>query len=164
MEAWGFLPPLEPPFRLIEGFKSILAKRTTQKREIERTLIIFRLTKDNPSQVAKHLKRRRKTCYRWYHRTKELIAVFEKNPVRADVELERFLHLFLKDKMHTGAPLIYTPEQQCAIVAMATEKPEKYGIQSSKWTHWELAMVANRNGIIVVRQTLIKITDHYDEA
>jgi len=26
-------------------------------------------------------------------------------------------------------------------------KKEKYGVESSKWTHWELAMVANRDGI-----------------
>ena len=30
---------------------------------------------------------------------------------------------------------------------MATEKPKKYGIQSEAWTHWELAMKANRDGI-----------------
>ena len=61
-----------------------------------------------------------------------------------DAELERFLRLFLKAKMRPGAPLVYTPEQQCAIVAMASEKPEKYGIQSAKWTHWEQAVLPLR--------------------
>jgi transposase len=141
------LPPLELPARLVEGFSGILAKRTSQKREIERILIIFELSNNNPSQVAHNLKRRKETIYRWYYRAQELIKTFDKYPTMTDVELERFLRLFLKDKIRSGAPLVYTPEQQCSIVAMATEKPGKYGIQSSKWTHWELAMVANRDGI-----------------
>jgi hypothetical protein len=65
----------------------------------------------------------------------------------SNAELERFLRSFLKDRERTGSPLVYTPEQQCSIVAIATEKPEKYGVESSRWAHWELAMIANRDGI-----------------
>jgi hypothetical protein len=89
----------------------------------------------------------RETSYRWYHRTKELIGVFEKQSAITDLELERFMRLFLKDKTRPGAPSVYTFEQQCRIVVIATEKPKKYGIQSAKWTHWELAMTTARNGI-----------------
>lgn len=142
----GF-PSLELSAKLIEGFSRILAKRTSQKREIERVLIVFELRNNNPLQVAKLLKCHKETVYRWYHRAKELTMVFEQHPVMSNAELERFLRLFLKDKERAGAPLVYTPEQQCSIVAIASEKPRKYGIESSKWTHWELAMVANRDGI-----------------
>jgi len=37
-------------------------------------------------------------------------------------ETERLLRAFLKDNIRSGAPLVYSPEQQCAIVAMATER------------------------------------------
>jgi transposase len=141
------LPHLELPAKLVEGFSGILAKRTSQKREIERILIIFGLRDKNPLQVSKLLKCCKKTACRWYHRTEELIRLFEQHPVMNHTKLDRFLRLFLKDKERTGAPLTYTPEQQCKIVAIASEKPGKYGIESSKWTHWELAMVVNRAGI-----------------
>ena len=141
------LPPLELPVRLIEGFSGILAKRTSQKRETERILIIFELKSKNPLQVSKLLKCYKTKAYRWYYRAKELITLFKQHAVMNNAELERFLRLFLKDKERSGAPLFYSPEQQCSIVAIASEKPRKYGIESSKWTHWELAMVANRNGI-----------------
>jgi len=92
------LPPLELPVRLIEGFSGILAKRTSQKREIERILIVFELRSNNPLQVSKLLKCYKGTVYRWYYRAKELIALFEQHPVMNNAELERFLRLFLKDK------------------------------------------------------------------
>jgi transposase len=141
------LPLLELPARLVEGFSGILAKHTSQKREIARILIIFELRNSNPLQVAKLLKCYKATTYRWYYRTKELIKLFEQHTAMNHAELERFLRLFLKDKERPGAPLVYTPEQQCSIITIAAEKPRKYGVESSEWTHWELAMVANRDGI-----------------
>lgn len=141
------LPPLELPVRLIEGFSGILAKRTVQKREAERILIIFELRNNNPLQVSKLLKCYKTTTYRWYYRAKELIALFNLHAVMNNADLERFLRSFLKDKDRSGAPLFYSPEEQCSIIAIATEKPRKYGIESSKWTHWELAMVAKKLGL-----------------
>ena len=49
--------------------------------------------------------------------------------------------------MRPEAPLVYTPEQQCAIVAMASKKPEKYGIQLAKLIHCEQSILALRQGI-----------------
>jgi len=43
--------------------------------------------------------------------------------------------------------LVFSPEQQSTIVALACEKPRKYDIESDFWTLRELAMVANSNGI-----------------
>ena len=101
--------------------------------------------KFNPSETARRLGCNREKAYRWYHRVVELLA--QKLPEMTDSELERFLHLFLKDNERSGAPLVYSPEQQCAIVAMATEEPRKYAVEADKWTYRELAMVANRDGI-----------------
>jgi len=125
----------------------IATRHTSQKREVDRALLILELTNVNPSQAAKLSGCDREKAYRWYHRTKELQLLFEDFPLESDTEIERYLRSFLKDNPRPGAPLVYTPEQQCAIIAMASEKPVKYGVQSETWTHRELAMVANNNGI-----------------
>jgi transposase len=149
MEAGGFLPPLVLPLDLIKGFSVIIARHTSLKREIDRAFLILELEKANPSQTSKQLKCCKKKAYCWYHRAKEFIEYFENLPPITDGATERLIRSFLKDKERSGAPLIYSPEQQCAIVAMASEKPRKYGIEADKWTHRELAMVANRDGITV---------------
>lgn len=133
------------PLELVKPFCVIIARHTSQRREIERALLILELMKFNPSETARRLGCNREKAYRWYHRVVELLA--QERPKMTDVELERFLHLFLKDNERSGAPIVYSPEQQCAIVAMASEKPRKYGVEADSWTHHELAMVANRDGI-----------------
>jgi transposase len=133
------------PLELVKAFCVIIARHTSQRREIERALLILELMKFNPSKTARHLGCNREKSYRWYHRVVELLA--QERPKVTDIELERFLHLFLKDNERSGAPLVYSPEQQCVIVAMASEKPRKYGVEADSWTHHELAMVTNRDGI-----------------
>ena len=58
------LSKLELPIRLIEGFCNILAKHTSQKREIERILIIVELKDSNPLEISRHLGCYKKTAYR----------------------------------------------------------------------------------------------------
>lgn len=142
-----FLPPLEMPLELVKGFSVIIARHTSQRREIERALLILELIKFNPSETARRLGCNREKAYRWYHRANKLLVLLSEHPDMTDVELERFLRAFLKDNERSGAPLIYSPEQQCAIVAMASEKPRRYGVEADNWTHRELSMVANRDGI-----------------
>jgi hypothetical protein len=57
------------------------------------------------------------------------------------------LRLMLKDKPRLGAPLTYTPEQQCAIIGLAVRSPEEFGLPINYWTHRELAIIANREGL-----------------
>ena len=142
-----FLPPLEMPLELVKGFSVIIARHTSQRREIERALLILELIKFNPSETARRLGCNREKAYRWYHRANKLPVLLSEHSDMTDVELERFLRAFLKDNERSGAPLIYSPEQQCAIVAMASEKPRRYGVEADNWTHRELSMVANRDGI-----------------
>ncbi len=137
------------PLKIVKAFCVIIARHTSQRREIERALLILELIKFNPSEAARKMGCNREKTYRWYHRAVQLPALLRNYPDIRDVELERLVRSFLKDNARSGAPLVYSPEQQCAIVAMATEKPRKYGIEADKWTHHELAMVANRQGITV---------------
>lgn len=160
----GLPPPLEVSLELVKAFCVIIARHTSQRREIERALLILELMKFNPSETARRLGCNREKAYRWYHRGNKLLALLNEHLDMTDVELERFLRAFLKDNERSGAPLVYSPEQQCTIVAMASEKPRKYGVEADTWTHRELAMIANRDGIStsVSRSTVGRILNEAD--
>ena len=61
--------------------------------------------------------------------------------------VEQMLRLMLKDKSWVGAPLTYTPEQQCAVIGLAVRSPEEFGLPINYWTQRELAAVANCEGM-----------------
>ena len=54
----------------------------------------------------------------------------------------------LKDAARRGAPARIAPEQICAIVALACERPEDVGVPLSHWSASDLAREAVRRGII----------------
>jgi putative transposase len=54
----------------------------------------------------------------------------------------------LADEPRPGAPATFTPEQVCAIVALACEAPEKSELPLSHWSQSELAREAVRRGIV----------------
>lgn len=55
----------------------------------------------------------------------------------------------LVDAPRPGAPATFTPEQVCAIVALACEKPdERSNLPLSHWTQSELAREAARRSIV----------------
>ena len=58
-------------------------------------------------------------------------------------EIKRLLLATVEDAPRPGAPLKYTPEQQCALVALAVRKPMEIGVPVENWTHRELAIVAD---------------------
>jgi hypothetical protein len=51
------------------------------------------------------------------------------------------------DEPRPGAPATFTPEQVCAIVALACKPPEKSELPLSRWSQSELAREAVRRGI-----------------
>ena len=54
----------------------------------------------------------------------------------------------LSDAPRSGAPARITPEQICAIVALACEKPEESDRPISHWSQQELADEAMKRGIV----------------
>jgi len=54
----------------------------------------------------------------------------------------------LSDLPRSGAPATYTPEQVCAIVAIACERPEDSGRPITHWTQREIAEEAVKRGIV----------------
>jgi len=54
----------------------------------------------------------------------------------------------LADAPRSGAPATITPEQICAVVALACERPEDGGVPISQWSASDLAREAVRRGIV----------------
>jgi putative transposase len=54
----------------------------------------------------------------------------------------------LEDAPRSGAPATFSPEQVCALIALACEPPEKSGLPLSHWSQSELAREAVRRGIV----------------
>lgn len=54
----------------------------------------------------------------------------------------------LADAARPGAPATFTPEQVCAIMALACEPPEQSNLPLSHWSQSELAREAVRRGIV----------------
>jgi transposase len=54
----------------------------------------------------------------------------------------------LTDAPRSGAPATFTPEQICAIMALACEPPERSDLPLSHWSQSELAREAVRRGIV----------------
>ena len=54
----------------------------------------------------------------------------------------------LADAPRSGAPATITPEQICAVVALACERPEESGVPLSQWSAGDLAREAVRRGIV----------------
>ena len=54
----------------------------------------------------------------------------------------------LCDAPRSGAPATITPEQICAVVALACERPEDGGVPLSQWSASDLAREAVRRGIV----------------
>ena len=54
----------------------------------------------------------------------------------------------LSDASRPGAPATFTPEQVCAIMALACEPPEQSNLPLSHWGQSELAREAVRRGIV----------------
>jgi hypothetical protein len=54
----------------------------------------------------------------------------------------------LADAPRPGTPATFTPEQICAIMALACEPPEQSNLPLSQWSQSELAREAVRRGIV----------------
>ena len=54
----------------------------------------------------------------------------------------------LADAPRSGAPATITPEQICAVVALACERPDAGGVPLSQWSASDLAREAVRRGIV----------------
>jgi transposase len=120
-----------------EGELQMLARaHKTPRKLAERAEMILRSVSGTPvREIARELSIWPKTVRRW--RAKWLGGAAD-----AGVATR------LADAPRAGAPATFTPEQICAIVALACEPPEKSNLPLSHWSQSELAREAVRRGIV----------------
>jgi len=87
------------------------------------------------------------------HTEKQAVARRAKILLRADEgqpykQIAEQIAERLQDLPRPGAPDTITPEQWCRIIAMSCEKPSKYGLPITDWTHRELANEIIRQKIV----------------
>lgn len=119
-----------------QTLEAIVRKRTSAQQLVTRAKIILAADAgEGVRETTRALGVTRKVVQGWRRRWLERAEV-------ADVEVR------LADAPRPGAPATYGPEQICAIVALACEKPESQGRAITHWTQQELADEAVKQGIV----------------
>ncbi|MCK5777137.1 MAG: IS630 family transposase [Bacteroidales bacterium] len=98
--------------------------------------------------------------------TRRVLKQFEKlgiNHVNEDF-IQHLLLEALADRERSGRPDIYTAEQLCRIIKLATEEPENYDYPISDWSVRELTMEVNKQGIAtaISERTVARILNSAD--
>lgn len=109
---------------------------TPQQLALRARMIVLSADGLMVGQIAKQLGVWRKTVSQWRGRWRS--SSHSPAPV-----CER-----LSDAPRSGAPARITPEQICAIIALACETPEDSGLPFSHWSEQALADEAMKRGII----------------
>lgn len=118
-----------------EQLRAIARKHTSAHQQVLRAqIILLAIEGVTVHETARRLGIARTTVQIWRRRWNEAIS---------DNVYER-----LSDRPRSGAPATYTPEQVCAIVAIACERPEESGRPITHWTLRELAEEAIKRGIV----------------
>jgi len=111
------------------------AHSTPQKLAERVRIILLAADGMSVSETAQRLDTWRKTASFWRKRWREADA--------AKSVAER-----LSDAPRCGAPDKFTPEQVCAIIALACEDPKDSDLPISQWSQSELARQAVERGIV----------------
>ncbi len=136
-----------------------LIKRPSTKQQLaQRARIVVQCASDAPNQyIADDEKATVNTVKKWRRRWMEAATYLtEIETEGAEKELEAGIKSILADRQRTGAPVKFTAEQVCKIIAIACELPEESERPVAKWTPRELADEAMKRGIvsrISIRQT-----------
>jgi transposase len=114
----------------------VRAHTTPQKLAERAQLILLAAAGSGVRETARQLGVWPKTVRHWLHRWR---TAAEATPVAQR----------LADAPRAGAPATFTPEQICAIVALACEQPaEESNLPLSHWSRSELARCAVERGIV----------------
>jgi len=120
-----------------QGLTRLVRAHTTPQKLAERAqLILLAAAGTGVRETARQLGVWPKTVRHWLHRWRSAAAA---TPVAQ----------CLADAPRPGAPATFTPEQICALVALACEKPhEEPDLPLSHWSRSELARCAVERGIV----------------
>jgi len=128
--------PLELTAEARQELSALSRAHSTPQKLAERARIVL-LAADGASvsETAQQLGLWRKTASMWRKRWREADA--------AKSTAER-----LSDAPRCGAPGKFTPEQVCAIIALACEAPDDSDLPISQWSQSEVARQAVKRGIV----------------
>jgi transposase-like protein len=119
-----------------EALQRLARGHKTPRKLAERAQMILRLAAGTEvREIARQLGVWPKTVRHWRARW---LALPTEAPVAAR----------LADASRPGAPATFTPEQVCAIMALACEPPERSNLPLSHWSQSELAREVVRRGIV----------------
>jgi putative transposase len=146
------IPMSDRQYRLLEQESR---KRTTLIQYRERIQILLRASKgESNGQIKRELGMALNTVKCWRKRWSDgygALLAFEQGVAGvgvSDGELLKHLLELLKDAPGRGAPQTISLAQKQQIVSLACQKPERFGIPVTTWTHWLLAQVAIQEGIV----------------
>jgi transposase len=111
-----------------------------------RVQIILTASRHSLRNTAKLCKCSRGTVQKWVRRVEIQIEKLGAAHHNKDF-LREILIRTLTDAERSGRPDIYTAEQLCRIIKLATEKADDYGYPISHWSSRELAMEVRKQGI-----------------
>lgn len=133
--------PTAPKITLSNSDEDVLealasAHKTPQQIAVRARIILLAGASIGNREIARRLKKRNRTVRRWRNRWHDSHAC-------------QSVAQRLADEARSGRKATYTPEQICAIVAMACEQPDKDedGPPITHWSARELADEAARRGI-----------------
>lgn len=151
--------PPAPPIPISSRQYQILEKEESKQTiahqyKIRFGIILGASTGKSNSQLKRDLKISLNTVKRWRNRWTlawESLNIYESGtnskPTK-DYELLNRMKEILSDKPRSGTPKRITMSQEQQILALACEKPEKYGIAMTHWNRDMLAKVAIKQGVI----------------
>jgi putative transposase len=117
------------------ALEQLVRKRSTPQQLVTRAKLLLAAAQGKGiRQTARELHLARDMVQRWRRRWLATQAITD-------------ILVRLADAPRPGAPATYTPEQVCAIVALACERPEDSGVPVTYWTQQALAEEAVRRGI-----------------
>lgn len=131
---------------MLEG---IVRRETSTQQQARRARTILLATGGNNVQVARGVGISDETVRAWRQRWAEAgEALLAAEAAGGDGALEAVVLGLLADEPRSGAPATFTPEQVCAIVALACEPPAASERPIDHWTPRELADEAVKRGIV----------------
>lgn len=143
-------PPLPVSFRQREVLKKIIRRSTSIQQHVTRSKIIL-LAADGfgNQQIAERVTIDRKQVYHWRSRWLSAQEILSTVEVEDDEkQLYKTILNILSDQPRSGAPLTYSAEVVCQIIAVACEHPQDCGHPISHWTPAALRLEVIKRDIV----------------
>jgi putative transposase len=148
--ARRILEPVELTERQRGILEHLVRKPSTPQQVVCRARVILAAATGAPNvQVAAQLRVHRNIAAKWRTRWLQADDALRAAEAASDVKLlRRLIRELLQDRPRRGAPVKFSAEQVCQILAVACEKPEECGRPISHWTPRELADEAIKRRIV----------------